>query len=183
MFPNLRYDFQRVYTKTSYQGKFRKIFATLGQQGFQAILGYRMCRWLVEKKIPLLHLFIQRCAEITTGISIPPEVVVGKGLMIPHFGGLIINSNSTIGEFCTISHGVTLGNKMPGGKSPVIGNHVYICAGAKVLGEIHIGDHCIIGANSVVVSSIPPNSVVAGIPAKVIRKIDPATEYREFWSE
>lgn len=183
MMCNLRQDFRRVYNKTSYRGKLRKVFACLGAQGFQAVMGYRICRWLVSRHIPVIHLFIQRFIEITTGISIPPEAEIGKGLLINHFGGIIINDGTRIGEFCTISHGVTLGNKRPGGKSPAIGNKVYIAVGAKVLGDITIGDNCIIGANAVVMESIPENSIVAGMPAKVIKKIENTSEYKEFYYE
>lgn len=183
MFSNLEYDFRRIYNKTSYKGRVRKVFACIGAQGFQAVMGYRMCRWLVSKHIPILHLFIQRFVEITTGISIPPEAQIGKGLLINHFGGIIVNDGTKMGEFCTISHGVTLGNKRPGGKSPVIGSNVYIAVGAKVLGDIAIGDNCIIGANSVVMGSIPENSIVAGIPAKVIKRIENKGDYKEFYYE
>jgi serine O-acetyltransferase len=183
MFPNLKYDFRRVYQKTSYKGWARKVFIVLWSQGFQAILGYRMCRWLFLKHIPIIHMFIQRAVEIMTGISIPPTARIGKGIMIEHFGGIVVNSGCVIGDFCTISHEVTIGNKRPGGKAPVIGNNVYICVGAKVLGDITIGDNCIIGANTVVMESIPASSIVAGIPGKVIKKIGNKEEYKEFYYE
>lgn len=180
MLSNLKYDFRRIYQKNSYTGKFRKVFACLGAQGFQAVMGYRICRWLVLRHIPLIHLIIQRFIEITTGISIPPEAEIGKGLLIMHFGGIVINSDVKIGEFCTISHGVTIGNKNPGGKSPKIGNKVYLCAGAKVLGDISIGDNCVIGANAVVLESFPENSVIGGIPAKLLKKMENPKEYKDF---
>jgi serine O-acetyltransferase len=181
MFPNLKYDFRRVYQKTTYKGWLRKIFIVFWSLGFQAIMGYRICHWLASKHIPLLGLFIQRSVEITTGISIPDEVTIGKGLMINHFGGIVINAGSKIGDFCTISHGVTLGNKRPGGKSPKIGNNVFIAVGAKVLGDITVGDNSIIGANAVVMESVPPNSIVTGIPAKVVKTISNKDEYKEFF--
>ena len=180
MFPNLKYDFRRIYQKTSYTGKLRKVFACLGAQGFQAVMGYRICRWLFLKRIPIIHLIIQRFIEITTGISLPPEAKIGKGLLIMHFGGIIINSDVSMGDFCTIGHGVTIGNKRPGGTSPKIGNNVYLCAGAKVLGEIAIGDNSIVGANAVVLESFPENSVVGGVPAKLIKKIENPQEYEGF---
>ena len=98
MFPNLKYDFRRIYQKTSYTGKLRKVFACLGAQGFQAVMGYRICRWLFLKRIPIIHLIIQRFIEITTGISLPPEAKIGKGLLIMHFGGIIINSDVSMGD-------------------------------------------------------------------------------------
>lgn len=183
MFPNLKHDFRRVYNKTSYKEWLRKIFIVFWSQGFQAVMGYRICRWLFLKHIPILHIFIQRFVELFTGISIPPIVEIGKGLMIEHFGGIVINSGSKIGEFCTISHCVTLGNKKPGGKSPAIGDNVYVCVGAKVLGEIVVGDNSIIGANAVVLESVPENSIVAGIPGKVIKRFKDKNEYKEFFNE
>ena len=183
MLLNLKYDFRRVYKKTSYKGGLRKAFAVLGSQGFQAVVGYRMCRWMVSKHIPILHLFIQRFVEMTTGISIPPEADIGKGLLINHFGGIIVNDGTKIGEFCTISHCVTLGNKRPGGKSPVIGDNVYIATGAKILGDITVGDNCIIGANAVVMDSMPADSIIAGVPGKIVKRIENKDEYREFYYE
>ncbi len=183
MFPNLKYDFRRVYHKTSYKGVLRKLYIVFWSQGFNAVMGYRVCRWLYLHRIPLLHIFIQRWIELTTGVSIPPTVKIGKGLMIEHFGGIVINSGSVIGDFCTISHCVTLGNKRPGGKSPKIGNNVYLCVGAKILGEISIGDNSVVGANAVVLESVPAYSVVAGVPAKIIKRIDKKEDYSEFKHE
>lgn len=183
MIKNLKYDFRRIYNKTSYKGILRKIFICFWSQGFQAMLGYRMCRWLVLHHIPIIHMLIQRSVEIFTGISIPPTAAIGKGLMIEHFGGIVINSGSKIGDFCTISHCVTIGNKRPGGKAPVIGDNVYICVGAKILGDITIGDNCIVGANAVVLENVPANSVVVGVPAKVVKTISNPKEYQEFQNE
>ncbi len=131
-------------------------------------------------RVPLLHIFIQRFVELATGISIPPTVEIGKGLLIEHFGGIVVNSGTKIGEFCTLSHQVTIGTKRPRGKAPVLGNNVYVCAGAKVLGDIAIGDNSIIGANAVVLDSCPAESIMAGIPAKVVKRIDNPGNYREF---
>lgn len=183
MFPNLKYDFRRVYQKTSYRGWLRKVFVVLWSQGFQAMAGYRLCRWLASKRIPLLGLLIQRSVELATGISIPDEAEIGKGLLINHFGGIVINGGTKIGNFCTISHGVTLGNKKPGGKSPKVGNNVFIAVGAKILGDITIGDNSIIGANAVLTHSVPANSIVAGIPGKVIKTIQNKAEFKEFFYE
>lgn len=99
-------------------------------------------------------------------ISITPNTV-GKGLRIPHYnGGIIINCKS-MGDWCTVNSGVILGKKK--GKLPIIGNHVDISVGAKVIGGIAIGNNVIIGANAVVVTNVPDNTIVGGIPAKIIR--------------
>lgn len=180
MFKNLSADFKRYYQKYSNKNKISRIFECFWAQGFQAIWSYRICRWLYLKHVPVLHIFIQRLTELTTGISIPPTVMIGKGLMIEHFGGIVINAGAKIGDYCIISHGVTVGNKKPGGKSPVIGNNVYICVGAKVLGEIVVGENSIIGANAVVIESVPDNSIAAGVPAKIIKIISSKETFREF---
>lgn len=178
MLLNLKCDFRRLYQKSNARKIISRLFDILWSQGFQAVVGYRICRWLYLKHIPVVHIFIQRYIEITTGISIPPTVKIGKGLLIEHFGGIVINSTAEIGDFCTISHCVTIGNKIPGGKSPKIGNNVYICVGAKVLGDITIGNNSIIGANAVVLESVPENCVAAGVPAKIIGSTE--TKHKEF---
>ena len=103
-----------------------------------------------------------------TGISIPAETEIGKGLRIHHFGGVIFHSHVKMGEYCTLYHEVTLGDKGGRGEPPTVGNNVLIGVGAKVLGDITIGDNVIIGANAVVIEPVPDNAIVGGIPAKII---------------
>jgi serine O-acetyltransferase len=183
MFQNLKADFRRYYDKYAGKSKICRVFNCFWAPGFQAIVGYRACRWLISKRVPFVHIVIQRFIEITTGISIPPSAEIGKGLLIEHFGGIVINARTRMGDFCTISHGVTVGNKIPGGKSPIIGNNVYLCAGAKILGDIQIGSNCIVGANAVVLDNFSDNSVIAGIPAKLLKIIQNKEEYKEFFYE
>ena len=162
-------DYNRYYQLSSYQGDFRKWFHTVTNPGFQAVAGYRFCRWLMFKKIPFLGIIVQRLVEVWTGVSIPPEAQIGPGLLILHFGGIMINAKAVIGANCTLHHEVTIGNKKSGGGSPTIGDNVHIGAGAKVLGEIIVGHHVEIGANAVVLDSLPDGAVAVGIPAKVIK--------------
>ena len=102
------------------------------------------------------------------GISIFPNMV-GKGLYISHLGGVIINCKS-MGEWCTITSGVVVGNRGSQQNRPTIGNNVSLTLGCKVIGLIHIGDNVIVGPNSVVVKDVPANSVVSGIPARIIKQ-------------
>jgi serine O-acetyltransferase len=184
VFPNLKYDFRREFEKYPTKSRVGKIVEALWSQGLQATVGYRLCRWLVAKRIPVVNILIQRVVELMTGISIPPTAQVGKGLLIEHFGGVVVHSGAKIGDFCTLSHQVTIGSKVPGGKSPVLGNHVYVCAGAKILGDITVGDRCIIGANAVVLHSIPARGIAVGIPAKVVKTMAHPDDHREFfWAE
>lgn len=104
------------------------------------------------------------------GIDLPLNCIFGRNLRIYHFGGIIINPASEIGNNVTIMHGVTLGNNMKDHACPVIGNNVFIGAGAKVLGNITIANNVKIGANAVVLKSIEDENVTAvGIPAKIIK--------------
>jgi len=156
----------------------RALVRGIVSQGFQALMVYRVFRWFHERGIPTqpIRFFIERCTEITTGISIPVQAQIGRGLRLHHFGGIIVHSEAVIGEGCTIYHGVTLGDLGGWGGAPRIGNHVVIGAGAKILGQIEVGDRCRIGANAVVRTSVPAGCLAVGVPA-VIRQ--PRTAGRE----
>lgn len=101
-----------------------------------------------------------------TGFQIDPGSF-GKGLLIYHYGSIIVNSDAKIGDYATIFPGVVIGAKSNG--CPVIGNHVMIGAGAKILGGVHIGNHVTIAPNAVVVKDIPDNAIVVGIPARILK--------------
>lgn len=104
------------------------------------------------------------------GISIPYQTEIGPGFYIGHFGGIVINRKTVIGKNCNISQSVTLGQANRGKNigAPIIGDNVYIGPGAKVVGKVIIGNNVAIGANCVVTKDMPDNSVVVGIPGKVI---------------
>jgi serine O-acetyltransferase len=148
---------------------FRPLVRGLLSQGFQALLVYRIFRWFHERGIPTqpIRFIVERFIEVTTGISIPVEACIGKGLRIHHFGGIVIHPQAVIGEGCTIYHDVTLGDLGGRGGAPRIGNHVLIGVGAKLIGQIEVGDGSRIGANAVVLRSVPPKHLAVGIPARV----------------
>jgi serine O-acetyltransferase len=148
---------------------FRPLVRGLLSQGFQALLVYRLFRWFYERHIPTqpVRFFVERFIEVTTGISIPVQARVGKGLRIHHFGGIIFHPDAIVGEGCTIYHGVTLGDLGGWGGAPRLGNHVVIGAGAKLLGQIEVGDRCCIGANAVVLRSVPAGFLAVGVPAEI----------------
>ena len=104
------------------------------------------------------------------GVSIPSTTNIGPGFYIGHFGGIVIHADTVIGKNCNISQGVTIGISPRGKRQgvPVIGDNVYIAPGAKIFGNIRIGNNVAIGANCVVTKDIPDNAVVVGIPAHVI---------------
>ena len=170
MFDLLRADLARL--DDGGQASMRVFVRGLLAQGFQAILVYRFFNWLDRKGIhghPFRFLF-ERFIEITTGISIPAACTIGKGLRIHHFGGIILHPTVKIGENCTLYHEVTIGDIGGTGRAATIGNNVLIGAGAKIVGEITIGDGVVIGANAVVNRDVPPNCIIAGNPAKIIRE-------------
>ena len=115
---------------------------------------------------------ISQGARAATGIEIHPGAKIGKGLFIDHGMGVVIGETAEIRDNVTLFQGVTLGGtgKEKGKRHPTIGNNVVIGAGAKVLGSFTIGDNVQIGANAVVVREVPPNSVVVGVPGRVVRQ-------------
>lgn len=108
--------------------------------------------------------------EYKFGISISYRTQIGPGLYIGHFGGIVINQKTIIGQNCNISHQVTVGvaNRGPHKGVPTFGDNIYIGPGAKVFGDIKIGNNVAIGANCVVTKDVPDYSVVVGVPGKVI---------------
>ena len=107
-----------------------------------------------------------------TGIEIHPGAVIGKGLFIDHGNGVIIGETAVIGDNVTLYQGVTLGGtgKEKGKRHPTVKDNVMISAGAKVLGSFTVGENAKIGAGSVVVNEVPPNSTVVGIPGRVVKR-------------
>lgn len=171
MFEYLKEDIVRLKSGHGFAAV-RSTLRGLLSQGFQAILVYRFFSWLKTHKIPgqPFRFVFERFTEITTGISIPAECRIGKGLRIHHFGGIIMHPSVSIGDHCTLYHGVTIGDRGGTGGAAWIGNRVLIGAGAKIIGEIKIGDDCLIGANAVVNHDVPENSVVYGNPSVFVTR-------------
>lgn len=146
-------------------------------QGFWAIFQYRVAHAVYKMSIPLvkqilqvLCLFWQKIIEITTGISIPASVQIGHSFYIGHFGGIILNGKTSIGNNCNISQGVTIGVSGQGEQRgvPKIGNNVYIGANAVLIGNIAIEDNVLIGANSLIKMNVSRDAVMLGVPAIAI---------------
>ena len=115
---------------------------------------------------------LSHLARLLTGIEIHPGARLGRRLFIDHGAGVVIGETAIVGDDVTIYHGVTLGgvSLIRGRRHPTLGDRVTIGAGAKILGNIHVGNDARIGANAVVVKSVPHDSVVVGIPGQVVRK-------------
>jgi serine O-acetyltransferase len=148
----------------------------LSRQGFWVMTVYRFGRWrytirwrLLRMPYSLLYKVLKVISEILTGIDLPCEVTLGRRFRIDHFGGIIISGDAVLGDDCIVRNGVTVGLKHTGHRgSPILGDRVDIGAGAKILGPIRIGDDVIIGANAVVLTDVPPNSLAVGVPARVL---------------
>lgn len=139
---------------------------------FKAIVRHRVANYLYRKKRYFLARWYSQRTVRKTGIEIHPGATIGKGLFIDHGLGVVIGETSIIGENVTLYQGVTLGGtgKEQGKRHPTIGNNVMISAGAKILGSFTIGENSKIGAGSVVLSEVPPNSTVVGVPGRVVKR-------------
>lgn len=149
-----------------------------GAQGFWATAVHRFGEWRygigpapVRKLFSLLYKILYKIVQILTGIEYPCEAPLGRGTRIDHFGGIIVSGYASVGEHCVLRQGVTLGLKNENEPvGPRLGNRVSVGAGAKILGAVEIGDDVEIGANAVVLTSVPANSLAVGIPARIIPK-------------
>lgn len=120
------------------------------------------------RRVLFYYYFLRhRMLELKYGIRISPNIV-GRGIYIPHIGGIIINALS-VGDNLIINSGAIIGNKSNADNKPTIGNNVEVCVGAKIIGKIKIGNNAIIAPNSVVIADVPDNAIVSGIPAKIIK--------------
>jgi serine O-acetyltransferase len=162
MFTHIRADLQ------AYRGRW-------WEQGFWVMLVYRFGRWrygirpaLLRKPFSLLYKIAYKLVQIITGIDLPCEAQVGKNFVINHFGGIIVSGYAKFGDNCRIRNGVSIGlRRVEAPCAPVLGNNVDVGAGAKLLGAITIGDNVLIGANAVVITDVPPNSIAIGVPATI----------------
>jgi len=138
--------------------------------GLHAIWGYRIAHWFWERDFRLIARLISQFVRFLTGVEIHPGAKIGRRLFIDHGMGVVIGETCEIGDDVTLYQGVTLGGtgKEKGKRHPTIGNNVLIASGAKVLGSFKIGDNSKIGAGSVVLREVPPNSTVVGIPGRVV---------------
>lgn len=143
--------------------------------GLHAIWGHRLNHWLWRHKVKTPARWLSQVMRSLTGIEIHPGAVIGRGFFIDHGMGVVIGETAEVGEQVTLYHGVTLGGTrlFKGKRHPTIGDRVVIGAGAKVLGAITIGNDSRIGANAVVVKSVPGNSVVVGVPGQIVTRSRP----------
>lgn len=139
---------------------------------FKAMMHYRIAHRLYENGHYFLARYVSQRGVRKTGIEIHPGAQIGDGFFIDHGNGVIIGETAIIGNNVTLYQGVTLGGtgKEHGKRHPTVGDNVMISAGAKVLGSFTIGENSKIGAGSVVLHEVPPNSTVVGVPGRVVKR-------------
>jgi serine O-acetyltransferase len=157
------------------RGDLRAHHGDWGAQGFWALLVYRFGRWrytvrpaLLRKLFSVLYRVLYKMVQIVTGIELPCEVPVGANFVIEHSGGIVVSGFARFGDSCRIRNGVVIGlSRVDEPCAPQFGDNVDIGAGAKVLGNIRIGNNVFIGANAVVICDVPDNSIAVGVPAVI----------------
>jgi serine O-acetyltransferase len=162
MFDHLKSDFQR------HGGTFRS-------PGFWLIAAYRFGRWAQDLPGPARKLgsaayaVMLTSSEFVLGSTLHRETEIGEGFHIVHADGIRIDPKAVIGQRVGIMQGVTIGTTVDRVGAPVIGDDVFIGAGARILGPVKVGDRSRIAANSLVINDVPPDSTAVGVPAKVLR--------------
>ncbi len=180
MFERLREDIQSVFDRDPAARTTFEVLTTY--PGLHAVLFHRMAHGLWKRDFKWLGRVVSNLARWVTGIEIHPGASIGRRFFIDHGMGVVIGETATIGDDCTLYHGVTLGGTSweKGKRHPTLGNDVVVGAGAKVLGPINIGDGARIGSNAVVVKPVPDNATVVGIPGRLVeRRKTKDTAHRE----
>mgnify|MGYP000954097985 CR=1 FL=1 len=168
MFQTLKQDLQAVLNRDPAARNALEVITSY--PGLHALWGHRLAHWLWQRRIFLLARWVSQLMRFLTGIEIHPGATIGPGFFIDHGMGVVIGETAEIGRNVTLYHGVTLGGVSleKGKRHPTLEEGVVVGAGAKVLGNIVIGANSRIGANAVVVKSVPPDSVVVGVPGQVV---------------
>ena len=148
----------------------KSFFEMLLYPYFKSIIYYKLSHYFYLKKHHFIARYLSEKAKRKTGIEIHPGAIIGKNFFIDHGIGVVIGETTIIGDNVTLYHGVTLGGtgKNVGKRHPTIGNNVVIGCGAKILGNIVVGENSKIGANSVVLNDVDSNSTIVGIPGKIV---------------
>lgn len=168
MFERVREDIQSIFDRDPAARSTFEVVLTYS--GLHAIWLHRVSHRLWKANWRLIARLISQFARWITGIEIHPGATMGRRVFIDHGMGVVIGETAEVGDDCTLYQGVTLGGtgKEKGKRHPTLGNNVLVASGAKVLGSFTIGDNSRIGAGSVVLRPVPPNSTVVGIPGRIV---------------
>jgi serine O-acetyltransferase len=168
MFTRLQKDIKVVFERDPAARSLWEVL--LCYPGLHAIWLHRIGHYFYKRGWVVFPRMISNLARFLTGIEIHPGATIGEGLFIDHGTGIVIGETAELGRNVTLYQGVTLGGtgKEKGKRHPTIGNNVVVASGAKVLGSFMVGDNSKIGAGSVVLKAVPPNSTVVGIPGQIV---------------
>ncbi|MDX1502447.1 MAG: DapH/DapD/GlmU-related protein [Thermoanaerobaculia bacterium] len=171
VWPRFRRDLRRLQ-----QVKDRPLLPTLLDglfldNGFQALALYRMSHFFQSYRVPLAPAILRRLGNILCGVDLAPRARIGGGCVLVHALGIVMGSDTRIGEDCTILHGVTLGEaRFEELACPRVGSRVTLGAGATLLGGIEVGDDATVAAGAVVLEDVPAGAVAAGVPARIVER-------------
>ncbi|MGM9988772.1 MAG: serine O-acetyltransferase [Bacillaceae bacterium] len=168
MFRRMKEDVTTIFEQDPAARSYLEVILTYS--GLHALWWYRVAHALYKRRLFFLARCISQCSKFLTGIEIHPGAKIGRRFFIDHGTGVVIGETCEIGDNVTLYQGVTLGGtgKEKGKRHPTIKDNVLIATGAKVLGSITVGENSKIGAGSVVLKEVPPNSTVVGIPGTVV---------------
>ena len=170
MFKRLREDIEVVFEQDpAARGYFEVI---LTYSGLHAVWAHRIAHAFYKKNFFFLARFVSQVSRFFTGIEIHPGATIGRRFFIDHGMGVVIRETAIVGDNVTLYQGVTLGGtgKETGKRHPTIEDNVMISAGAKIIGSFTVGENSKIGAGSVVLKEVPPNSTVVGVPGHVVKQ-------------
>ncbi|WHT48912.1 serine O-acetyltransferase [Sporosarcina thermotolerans] len=168
MFRRMREDIQCIFDQDPAARSSLEVVLTYS--GLHAVWAHRIAHAFYKKRMLFLARVISQISRFFTGIEIHPGATIGRRLFIDHGMGIVIGETCEIGDDVTLYQGVTLGGtgKEKGKRHPTLENNVLVASGAKVLGSITIGENSKVGAGSVVLKDVPPDSTVVGIPGRVV---------------
>lgn len=176
---NIREDYQQIFRAAGREHVevllARILWMVLKDRGFRAVMLYRTGRYFRTRGYKMLAKLIEKLIHRWCYCEISTTADIGSGFSIYHPFGLVVGTDVQAGRNLTLSMDVVLGGNIgkqrpDGSVKPILGDNVNIGAGSKVVGPINIGNNCIVGANSVVTKSMPANSIIAGVPAQVIKR-------------
>ncbi len=171
MLDNLRRDTRRLREIKTKPFPFYVLESLLFENGYQAVVAYRLASWFKHRRIPFFGPLFARMGLFFTGVDISPGAVIGPGLFISHGTGIVIGNGVRIGDDAVLLHQVTLGAPSTRriGEMPTVGDRAFIGAGAKLIGGVTVGDDVFIGVNAVVASDVPSHSkVTCGAGVEVV---------------
>jgi serine O-acetyltransferase len=168
MFGRIREDLQSVFDRDP--AATSTLMVLLCYPGLHAVWAHRFTNWLWRHKLRLFARFMSQVARWLTGIEIHPGATIGRRLFIDHGMGVVIGETAIVGDDVTLYQGVTLGGtgKEKGKRHPTLHEGVFVGNNANILGNITIGANSRVGAGSVVLRDVPPNSTVVGVPAHIV---------------